>query len=539
MSMFPFLLLSLFLLSNATGTLLRTKEDINTDAISEYLTSNADYLKSTAELAINQVRNQRGRIGPISMPSILLGGIVGDFHLPPTSPAPGRLEVKVMFSVVDPTAGSEDSEENKDASTTVELLVPVDIGADRSLMIDVPNMHVTTAYFAGKPQLLVEMNSGAQDAPRFMEVEESQGVVDRLVEHVNKWRTDQCSNVPALTGCGVLQDIAVLGWVVDAGPGQEAFVTAVNCGGVRFVGGLDLPRSGTIETALFAGTIPMPCAIGIHETPAHLLPSPAATTFVEIISSLRATDISPAEKQNNDQIKARIQGDRDAFLAKARFSRVPLANGETEFDKDTVQMMLPQSFDPRIDDHSGFPSSSTTCYQAPNRIRNQRSCMSCWAFASASVFTDRQCLAVLKEHLSNHPDGNGAPPPLLYSPASALACRKPPTCLLGGFTNFVSMLSSGIASETCFPYVLKTDGEARYHAATGEMYSDADVVPKCPIAEHGGNGKCPGDSTAEYITEDVSDYGVYRIHNNPDALRKAIFDGGPVTAAISWSGEEG
>jgi hypothetical protein len=108
--MFPFLLLSLFLLSNATGTLLRTKEDINTDAISEYLTSNADYLKSTAELAINQVRNQRGRIGPISMPSILLGGIVGDLNLPPTSPAPGRLEVKVMFSVVDPTAGSEDSE---------------------------------------------------------------------------------------------------------------------------------------------------------------------------------------------------------------------------------------------------------------------------------------------------------------------------------------------------------------------------------------------------------------------------------------------
>ena len=71
------------------------------------------------------------------------------------------------------------------------------------------------------------------------------------------------------------------------------------------------------------------------------------------------------------------------------------------------------------------------------------------------------------------------------------------------------------------------------------MYSDADVVPKCPIAEHGGTGKCPGDSTAEYVTEDVSDYGVYRIHNNPDALRKAIFDGGPVTAAISWSGEEG
>ena len=135
-------------------------------------------------------------------------------------------------------------------------------------------------------------------------------------------------------------------------------------------------------------------------------------------------------------------------VPKARFSRVPLANGETQFDKDTVQMMLPKSFDPRIDDHSGFPSSSTTCYQAPNRIRNQRSCMSCWAFASATVFTDRQCLAVLKEHLSNHPDGNGAPPPLLYSPASALACRKPPTCLLGGFTNFVTgsrvKLSAGV-----------------------------------------------------------------------------------------------
>ena len=109
MSMFPFLLLCL-LLNNATASLLRTKEDINTDAIKEYLTSNEDYLKSTAELAINQVRNQRGRIGPISMPSVLLGGIVGDLNLPPTSPSPGRLEVKVMFSVIDPTAGSEDSE---------------------------------------------------------------------------------------------------------------------------------------------------------------------------------------------------------------------------------------------------------------------------------------------------------------------------------------------------------------------------------------------------------------------------------------------
>ena len=76
-------------------------------------------------------------------------------------------------------------------------------------------------------------------------------------------------------------------------------------------------------------------------------------------------------------------------------------------------------------------------------------------------------------------------------------------------------------------------------AATGEMYADSDVVPECPLVEQGGTGKCPGDATKEYTTENVQSYGVYRIPDNPVPLRKAILDSGSVTAAISWSGEEG
>lgn len=168
--------------------------------------------------------------------------------------------------------------------------------------------------------------------------------------------------------------------------------------------------------------------------------------------------------------------------------------------------------------------------------------MSCWAFASASVYGDRKCLAERIAILSSndsqmtHADRAQAPP-TLYSPASALACRKPATCILGGFTNFVSMIESGIAKESCFPYKLRTDGTTRYKADTGEMYLEGDIVPSCPKISHGGNGMCPGAPGKEYLAEDIKDVGVYRIHNNVDATRLAILMGGPVTAAISWGGD--
>ena len=62
------------------------------------------------------------------------------------------------------------------------------------------------------------------------------------------------------------------------------------------------------------------------------------------------------------------------------------------------------------------------------------------------MFSDRKCIA--EKMVSG--DGDGAPP-TLYSPASALACRRPATCIVGGYTNFVSMIASGIATESCFP----------------------------------------------------------------------------------------
>jgi hypothetical protein len=533
-SMLVFLLL-LSIIPFSSSSSLRIKADIDTSSVAEYLKSNVNFIKENAELSINRIRDKQGRIGPISMPSVLLGDMIGDLsELPKTSGVPSRLEPKMILAVIDPTAGSEESVENKDPTTTVEVIIPVDVRADMSLMIDAAGMHVTTAYFQGKPQLLTEINSGAQDAPRSMEEKEGQPVVDTLVNHVNEFRSEKCPTLQKLNKCSTFKDAAVIGWVVDAGPGQESFVTAVDCQGIQFVGAIDLPRTGGIENGLFGGTIPGPCSIGVTLTPPHLLPSPNTinpTSFLDI-------EMSEAAKKNFDLVKERVQGDRETFLSKSRFAKVPLVAGTSKFNEEEVKKLLPPSFDPRINDHPNFSGSSTGCYQAPNRIRNQRSCMSCWAFASASVFTDRQCLATLKQY-NKKMEGGDLPPPILYSPASALACRRPPTCLLGGFTNFVSMLSSGITSETCFPYKLKTDGAARYKPETGEMFTDSDVVPNCPMKEYGGLGKCPGETTREYYTEDVSGYGVYRIHNKPDALRKAIYDGGPVTAAISWGATDG
>ena len=74
------------------------------------------------------------------------------------------------------------------------------------------------------------------------------------------------------------------------------------------------------------------------------------------------------------------------------------------------------------------------------------------------------------------------------------------------------MISSGIASETCFPYKLKTDGAAKYKVETGEMYTDSDVVPSCPRVDAGGDGMCPGNIKEKYNAETVDNFGVYRIH---------------------------
>ena len=539
--------LSLLLLTVSSSN-LRTLNAIDTESVVNYLTSQTKWLRDRAEFNINQLRDSQGRIGPITMPSLLLGDIVGEMDLPPTAPAPSTLEVKVRLAVVDPTQGSEESEENKAPQTTIELVIPVDISADMGLMIDAAGMHATSGFFEGKAIPLTEISSGAQDAPRAMETkEEAMAVVSRLLYHVNQWRQEKCgTNQPQLTesNCNLIKHSAIFGWVVDAGPGHETQVTAVDCGAnAVFVGSIDIPRGGTgVEDGFFGGTIPGPCKIGIESPPAHVLPARKTDTKATMFLDLNIVDDDP----RLTSVRDRLQGDREAFMSKTRFSQVPMLSELKKFDATKYKEKLPKEFDPRKDDIINFPGSAKGCFQAPNRVRNQRDCMSCWAFASATVYTDRKCLSNLRQ-IS---DPTILPPPTLYSPASALACRKPPTCILGkkicvvlfvfvlfvccsllmlffshvispflffsfhagGFTNFVSMISSGIASETCFPYKLKTDGAAKYKVETGEMYTDSDVVPSCPRVEAGGDGMCPGNVEEKYNAETVDDFGVYRIH---------------------------
>ena len=158
--------------------------------------------------------------------------------------------------------------------------------------------------------------------------------------------------------------------------------------------------------------------------------------------------------------------------------------------------------------------------------------MSCYAMASATVLSDRMCL------LSAQKQPQQQATPILFSPASILACRNPPTCILGGYTNFVGAAITGVATESCFPYILRDDGGTKYDQATGRMFSDQDIVPFCPATANGGDGQCPGQPEQEYTVVDVKPYGVYRIHGNIDAVRLAIYQGGSVTAAISWSEDD-
>jgi hypothetical protein len=98
----------LLLLLTASSTNLRTSVDIDTESIVNYLTSQTKWLRDRAELNINALRDSQGRIGPITMPNILLGDMVGEMDLPKTAPAPSKLEVKLRLAVVDPTQGSEE-----------------------------------------------------------------------------------------------------------------------------------------------------------------------------------------------------------------------------------------------------------------------------------------------------------------------------------------------------------------------------------------------------------------------------------------------
>ena len=262
-----FLLLIVLCLSCPTSILsnrLRTVEknkvsvsvDIDTESIVNYLTSNVDWIKNNAEMHINSLRDSQGRVGPITMPNILLGDIVGDMEL--HKEAPSKVQVTFKLAVVDPTAGSEASEQNKAPETLIEVVVPVDVAADMSMMINTQGLMVTSAFYEDKPISLIEMDSGAQDAPRVLEDKNAaQEVIDRAVEHVNKWRLEKCPDGPLanVEACQPLENAVVLGWVVDAGPGQQSLVVAAECGGMKFVAGIDVPRGGKVTTGMFGGTI--------------------------------------------------------------------------------------------------------------------------------------------------------------------------------------------------------------------------------------------------------------------------------------------
>eukprot|EP00946_MAST-07B_sp_MAST-7B-sp1_P003136 g3136.t1 len=531
-------IVSLFLVGQATlpiSTATRLRGDSLADHIADYVRKNYDpYVKNAAEFQLNARRDNQGRIGPVTMPNVLLGDMFGDANLPEGGVRPGakqRVEVSIQIAVLDPTAGAEGAEgaegpegpeggklqKQKEATPDtslgfIDVLVPVDVNADNTYIMNMEGINVQQAYDGDhKPIAMTELSSGAQDAPTsIVDKSEATEVVARLIIHVNTWRAEKCGGSVALPqldaqDCSPMGGGSLFGWQLHAGPGHSSKIVAVACKSAGdngfWVGNIDIPRTGTTDTALFGGSIPGPCRILSDSAPSSMLPMPPARDQTDKLrfSAYRPSNafpLSKADKKRNEQVKMRLKGDRAAFML--RFEGAVQLGEASKFDsvaaKKTLSAAGP-SFDLRKHDVSGVEGSSEACFRAPNRVRNQR------------------------------------------DPASALACRQPATCILGGFTNFVSMIVSGIAKESCFPYKLRTDGATRFKADTGEMFLEGDVVPMCPAKAHGGNGMCPGAPGKEYLVEDIKDLGVYRIHNNVDATRLAILMGGSVTAAISWGGD--
>ena len=74
----------------------------------------------------------------------------------------------------------------------------------------------------------------------------------------------------------------------------------------------------------------------------------------------------------------RLKGDRAAFLL--RFEGAIQLGEASKFDETAAKNQLAAvgpSFDSRNNDVKGVEGSAEACFRAPNRVRNQRDCMSC------------------------------------------------------------------------------------------------------------------------------------------------------------------
>lgn len=396
------LLLGLAVLTLSSASHLRG--DSLADHITDYVRSNYDpYVKNAAEFQLNARRDNQGRVGPVDMPNVLLGEMLGDAKIPEDADVrPGtkqRVEVNIQIAVLDPTAGTEgaDGGESRSQKETapdtslgfVDVTVPVDVNSDNTYIMNMEGINVVQSYDGDhKPISVTELSSGAQDAPTaIIDKKEATEVVARLLIHVNTWRAQKCSSSVNLVqldpgDCSPMESGSLFGWELHAGPGHSSKIVAVACKSAGksgfWVGNIDIPRSGTTDTALFGGSIPGPCRILADSAPASMLPMPPAKDQTERMrfSAHRPANAVPLPKldeERNERVRMRLKGDRAAFLL--RFEGAVELGEASKFDAAAAKAKLSavgSSFDLRKQDVLGVEGSSEACFRAPNRVRNQR-----------------------------------------------------------------------------------------------------------------------------------------------------------------------
>jgi cathepsin B len=198
----------------------------------------------------------------------------------------------------------------------------------------------------------------------------------------------------------------------------------------------------------------------------------------QIDKTWEATTYSEFENLSLDEFRKTRLGGRQRHGMKG--DDLPVAN------YDDLVNAVPTNFDARTQ----WPK----CIQA---IRNQQSCGSCWAFASAEPLGDRFCIAT-----------NGTVSKVL-SPQYLVSCDKTELGCNGGYLNKVwaFLEASGTVTDSCWPY--KSGGGS---------------VPACSLT------KCEdGQPIKKYYAKK----GTSKWLTTPATIQTEIFANGPVETGFT------
>jgi len=186
---------------------------------------------------------------------------------------------------------------------------------------------------------------------------------------------------------------------------------------------------------------------------------------------------------------------------------------------------IPDSFDARVT----WPQCGI------DKIRDQKSCGSCWAFGAAESFSDRACIAhKLKE-------------PVVLSPQYLLDCDTDLDGCGGGYVDvaWYDLAKVGITTDACWPYLAEQNDKCPLKCADGSplqvALSDAPYSAYVPFdtkktvaaiqTEIMTNGPV---ETAFWVFDDFMNYGggIY------EKLNSASLSGGHAVKIIGWGYDE-